>query len=288
VTGHLDAVDSDLLRLAPDSYVHGQLPGLLERVRQLLPPSDLRRQRIEALARQPGAELSAFDRDLVVAASQAVSAEGRHEVNRLRSFKRVLQMTAALMLLGAIALGAFAAVWPDKLPLCFSPSNTIVCTTSTAAIGGAPDQAAAGQPSTASPAHIDAAMRATAGSWDIAIIEGVGLLAAALAAAASLRGISGSSTPFGLPIALALIKLPTGALTAVLGLLLMRGGFIPGLSDLDTSGQILSWAVVLGYSQQLLTRFVDQRAQTVLDNFGRAHEERGQPRAAPGTAPAPG
>ena len=75
-------------------------------------------------------------------------------------------------------------------------------------------------------------------------------------------------------MALALLKLPTGALTAVLGLVLMRGEFVPGLSALDSSAQIISWAVVLGYSQQLLTRFVDQRAQSVLENFGRTAEER--------------
>jgi hypothetical protein len=75
-------------------------------------------------------------------------------------------------------------------------------------------------------------------------------------------------------VALALLKLPTGALTAVLGLVLMRGEFVPGLSALDSSAQIISWAVVLGYSQQLLTRFVDQRAQTVLENFGRTADEK--------------
>jgi hypothetical protein len=64
------------------------------------------------------------------------------------------------------------------------------------------------------------------------------------------------------------LKLPTGALTAVLGLLLMRGGFIPGLSALDSSAQIIAWAIVFGYAQQLLTRFVDQQANTVLENVG--------------------
>ena len=43
----------------------------------------------------------------------------------------------------------------------------------------------------------------------------------------------------GLPVAMAVLKLPTGAITAFLGLLLMRGQFVPGLSALDTSAQIL-------------------------------------------------
>jgi hypothetical protein len=56
-----------------------------------------------------------------------------------------------------------------------------------------------------------------------------------------------------------------GAVTAVLGLLLMRRQFVPGLSALDTSAQILAWALVFGYAQQLFTRLVDQQAHAVLD-----------------------
>ena len=54
----------------------------------------------------------------------------------------------------------------------------------------------------------------------------------------------------------------------MLGLVLMSGGFVPGLSALDTSAQILAWALVFGFSQQLLTRLVDQRANTLLENVG--------------------
>ena len=72
----------------------------------------------------------------------------------------------------------------------------------------------------------------------------------------------GTATPYSLPIALAVLKVPTGALTAVLGLVLMRGEFIPGLSALDSSGQILAWAAVFGAAQQLVTRMVDRQAQT--------------------------
>ena len=73
---------------------------------------------------------------------------------------------------------------------------------------------------------------------------------------------------------MAVLKLPTGALTAVLGLLLMRGGFVPGLSALDTPAQILAWAVLFGSAQQLFTRFVDARAHTVLDEVGGQEQPR--------------
>ena len=47
----------------------------------------------------------------------------------------------------------------------------------------------------------------------------------------------------------------------------MRGGFVPGLSALDSSAQILAWAVVFGYAQQIFTRMVDQQGHNILDNI---------------------
>ncbi|MGH3763704.1 MAG: hypothetical protein ACRDTX_00885, partial [Pseudonocardiaceae bacterium] len=107
----------------------------------------------------------------------------------------------------------------------------------------------------------------TTGRADLFIIELIGLIAAAVAAAAAIRGIRGSSETYGLPVALAVLKLPTGAITAFLGLLLISGDVLPGLT-LDTSPQILAWAVIFGYAQQLFTRLVDQQARAVLDTVG--------------------
>jgi hypothetical protein len=116
----------------------------------------------------------------------------------------------------------------------------------------------------------------------------IGLAAAAVAAAAALRSIRGSSEPYGLPIALALLKLPLGALTAVLGLLLMRGQFVPGLTALDTTGQIIAWALVFGYGQQLFTQMVDRQAHTVLNAVRGAGDRKENAPAPPESAPAPG
>lgn len=101
---------------------------------------------------------------------------------------------------------------------------------------------------------------------DVIVIELVGLLAAAIASAAMISHVKGSSERYGIPVALAALKLPTGALTAVLGLLLMRGQFIPGLNALDNPGQIVAWGLVFGYAQQLFTRLIDQQGQTVLNS----------------------
>ena len=95
-------------------------------------------------------------------------------------------------------------------------------------------------------------------------MEVMGVLGAAIALALSLRRFSGISVPYNPIFMLGLLKLPTGALTAVLGLVLIRGEFIPGFAHLDSTAQILAWAVVLGFGQQLLTRSVDNQTLKVL------------------------
>jgi len=275
VVSHLDAVDSEILRLAPAPYVYGQLPGVLADIKRQLPMSDPRVQRITQLVRSPEATLSDHDRDLIAATQRAASAEARRQVRRLSSFTRVLYATAGVLTVGAIAFAVVGFVGHRNLPVCFNPVDGVVCPTSMTGPPGSQAAGAQGQPKPVTPA-VDSAMRDHSDKWDIALIEAVGLLAAAVAAAGSLSRIRGTSTPFTLPLALAVLKLPTGALTAILGLLLMRGGFIPGLGALDTPAQIIAWAIVLGYSQQLLTQFVDRHAQSELTNFGRSDVVRKQ------------
>jgi hypothetical protein len=269
----LDAVEADLLRLAPDPYLRGQLPNLVAHVENHLHPDDPRRRRLVAIAskvtgRPPEEELKSLEREEVVAAVRAASLEARREIRRVRSFRNVLLVSALILTLGVAGVTTLGVLSPERLAVCFVPDDEIVVcpTASTAVPQGSRPKEGEEAPSPQQQVDIDRLVRKTARSWDIPVLEIVGLLAAGLAGAFALRQIQGTSTPYGLPVAAAVLKLPTGALTAVLGLLLMRGGFVPGLSALDTSAQIIAWAIVFGYSQQLLTRFVDEQANTVLRN----------------------
>jgi hypothetical protein len=267
----LDAVEADLLRLAPEPYLRGQLPNLVAHVRAHLDPVDPRVMRVENIAnrvavRLPGVPLEPLERDEILAAVRAASLEGRREIRRVRSFRNVLLVTALILAVGVAGVTTLGVLSPGRIAVCFVPDNEIVvCPTSSETVPRQ-DQPAAGEeaPTAAQEVDIDQLVRDTSRSWDIPLVEIVGLLAAGLAGAFALRQIEGTSTPYSLPVAAAVLKLPTGALTAVLGLLLMRGGFVPGLSALDTSAQIIAWAVVFGYSQQLLTGLVDRQANEVL------------------------
>ena len=254
--GSLDAAETGLLRLAPSDYLRGLMPSLQAHVNRYLSKGDPRRARVDALVKKAEQRpLDESERVAVVAAYHAANSQRRCEILRLRSFRNVLLVAALGLLLVAVGLGILGSLRAHLIPLCFTPDQHVVCPTHTTTWPG--------QTNTT-----DRAIRATVSGWDIWLVETIGLVAAALASAFALRGIRGTSTPYSLPVALSILKLSTGALTAVLGVLLMRGGFVPGLSNLDTSAQILAWAIVFGYAQQLFTRMVDQQAQSVLNDVG--------------------
>ena len=287
----LDGVETDLLRLLPDSYLCGQLPNLVAHMRDHLAKGDPRRAEVETVAAAVKARpcdppLSHRERDQVLGAVRSASLEARRSIRRVRSFRNVLLVSALILSLCVAGITVLGVLSPEHIPMCFTPetlgSANVVCPTKTLSVK--PSGGGTGDAQAVSQQVLDEEMRTTAQPWDVPLVEIVGLLAAALAAALALRDIRGTSTPYSLPVAVAVLKLPSGALTAVLGLLLMRGGFVPGLSALDTSAQIIAWAVVFGYSQQILTRLVDQQANTVLENVNQPSGTAVSPSATPAAA----
>ncbi len=292
---NLDAAEAEILNFAPPDYVLGLMPSLLNHVQCHLIPSDPRRQQFERIARKLGVKdpdhpalenkepsrtdklrIVCEDRGTIVTAVRAASSAALREQLRLRSFRNLVLATTFLMALLAIGLALTGFFRPTLIPLCFAPEEagraTIVCPTEQS-------DSFPIEPAADSEEDIDVKIEQTVSRQDMIVVELVGLTAAAVAAAAAIRGIRGSSERHGLPVALIALKLPTGAITAFLGLLLMRGQFVPGLSALDTSAQILAWALVFGYAQQLFTRLVDRQGQTVLDSV------RGADKAQPAPTP---
>jgi hypothetical protein len=286
---NLDAAESQLLNFAPAHYVLGQMPCVLNDVQRHLISTDPRRQELERIARKIGLKdqdasppegdgqdeniernrreasrrekIVNEERGQIVTALRAARSAALREQLRVRSFVLVLLATIVAMTVLAIGVAVMGFKNPTAVPLCFAPEEAgqavVVCPTAHSTpfpVGPA-----------AGPA-IDKATKQAAREGDLFLVEVIGLTAAAVAAAVAIRGIRGSSEAVHLPVLLAVLKLPMGAITAFLGLLLMRGQFVPGLSALDTSAQILAWALVFGYAQQLFTRFVDRQGQTVLDS----------------------
>lgn len=277
-SSNLDAAEALLLTLAREDYLLGQMPSLLNHVQRHLTEDDPRRREIERIAKDLGVnepvrpgidklvdneEEVKQERIAIITAVRGASSAALREQLRVRSFRNVLVAATFVLTLLAVLVAVLGYFSPTTVPLCFQPERAgqtvVVCPTEQSALLSTSQASGPADP------DVDDTVKRTAARTDLLVVELVGLTAAAVSAAAAIRGIRGSSEPHGLPVALAVLKLPTGAITAFLGLLLMRGQFRPGLTALDTSGQILAWALVFGYAQQLFTRMVDQQGQNVLN-----------------------
>ena len=286
---NLDAAEAELLNLAPASYILGQMPALLDHVQSHMSPTDQRRQEFERIARRldtndPDDPLSQnskgqdpkkekkdkenvveAERGKIVTIVRAASSAAQLQRTRLRSFRNVVVWTTVVMALLAIGVALTGFFSPTLIPLCFAPEESgrivIVCPTAQSLPLPAAVQ---------SSASIDLAVKRTAAPADLTIVELVGLAGGAVTAAVALRRLKGSSERYFFPVVLTALKLPTGAITGFLGLLLMRSQFVPGLGPLDTSAEILAWALVFGCGQQFFTGLVDKQAQMILRDIGEA------------------
>ncbi|MFF4503296.1 hypothetical protein [Streptomyces sp. NPDC001401] len=102
------------------------------------------------------------------------------------------------------------------------------------------------------------------GVSEVAVVMLLGVLGAALHVAARLQQMGGSWNPYGLPLFQELIKLPTGALTAVTGLVLVDTAALPVIQAPGSWRGVMAYAVVFGVAQLALTRSIDQRAEKLL------------------------
>lgn len=249
-------------------------PDLFESARHVLRPSDPRRAAIESWF-SPAALEKAADGDekaRYLAALRWVNSESDKAHARVRSFRNVViatTMAMTLVAIGLILVGAFAR---GALPVCVEPSE--------------------GDPTVVADQPTEERICPTGGSrpsaGDVPLVAFVGVVGAALAAALAIRKIRGTNTPYSIPLAMAGLKLPTGAVTALAGLLLIQGKFVPGLSRLDDPAQVLSYSIILGFGQEAFTRLVDRQGQQILESApGRDRLASPPATEHPNTAPEP-
>lgn len=261
---HMDAALNLMVWMASAEDIKAMLPQMVALVEEHFAPSDPRRVRVTDIARgmQHNADRKLRPSERAFLAETVGLARKLlwNERLRVRSFVRIVATVTVGLTIAAVAVAVITVVWEALVPLCFTPEFeggfNVVCPTASEVV--VPDPPS--EPLTSG------MIAGVAQAGDYLVIEIVGVLSAAIASAAALRRIRGTSMPYNVPVVLALLKLPLGALTAVLGLLLMRGGFIPGLSALDSTAQIIAWAIVFGYSQQLFTKYVDHQGQALLDS----------------------
>jgi hypothetical protein len=223
---NLHWAEAQMVRLYTDDEVDAEIPEAVART-EILNRSDPRRDAALKLLSTNDSEAKRIVLSKIVQIGHE-AADRLH--SRLRAFRNIVLAAAALLALFVSIVVAWVSTHPGTIPLCFTSCPN----------------------GSAHPA-----------SSDVRVVALLGLLGGALAAAVSVRKIKCTSSPYNVAVALALLKCPAGALTALVGLIVIAGGFVPGLTGLQTP-QILAYALMFGYAQQLLTGLIDKQAQSLL------------------------
>lgn len=158
---------------------------------------------------------------------EVANAASEAAIANVRSFRNLLIVIGAGIVVVLLVLGFVHALAPDFLDLA---------------------EHSAGH-------HADAAE-----VWQIALIGAVGGMVAAVFTISKLGGFSG---PYRLPVYQALIRIPSGALVALTAVVLTQSGQIQAIGA-QSGLSILAIALLFGYAPNILLRFMDQRALTLL------------------------
>jgi hypothetical protein len=279
---NLHEAEIALAQLLPEDEVQAAIPTTVARL-QTMDVTDPRRRAAETLLADnlPRAQRRAAFQSAVRTGLELI--DQQHA--RLRGFRNIVLTTTAGLMLLVVAMCVVGAWKPDAIPLCFGPEPTTATGQPAAPVQGPVGVAC---PSEEAPPTPGTQPRRLPAPGDVTLVALLGLMGGGLSGALAIRHLQGSSTPYDVPVALSLLKLPSGALLALVGLLFVRGGFVPGLSQLDSQPQILAYAFLFGSAQQLVTRLIDRQAQDILTKVPSKEPTTTRPEPPPVEQPAPG
>jgi hypothetical protein len=245
---NLHAARAQMVDLYDRNQLRAEIPLVVARANTTMHRDDPRRITVEDLEAESVESLRPRMRRVIADSYEQLDLDHA----QLRSFRNILYL-AAIFVIAALAVTlVVVSSKPTFMPLCF-PNELTNAQTGASTVQGFNCPTGSG---------LHAAQAA-----DALVVAMLGALGGALAATLSIRSLKGTSTPYDVPVALAILKIPLGALTALLALVAIQGKFVPGLSVLDSQGQILAYALIFGFAQQALSRLLDRQAQTLLEGL---------------------
>lgn len=256
---NLHAAEALMVPLYSSDVVEAEIPEAVARVEATLNRDDPRRLSALKLLTDPASPAPAR-REMLRKSVEVGFGAADTEHTRLRSFRNAVVGGTVVLTIVLSCFIIFVAKNPTAVSYCFSPDATEL----------------------ACPAGGDGP------TWqDVVVIALLGMLGGLLSGIVSIRNLAGTSIAYNVPQALAWLKLPLGALSAVGGLIVVRGEFVPGLTDLDSSDQVLAYAFAFGVAQQLLIGLVDKQAQVLLAGAPGKATSASHPERGPSLVPVP-
>ena len=247
---HMHAADAQVIDLFDDNELQAEIPLAVARAQAAMHREDIRQWTVEELKAAPPLQLRHHLRRITTDSFAALDAK----LGQLRNFRNILLLASLLITALVIATLAVVARWPSVMPLCF-PNEVAV---------------SADPPVT----QVDGLNCPTRSQTDEAERWRRARRRAARSPGWGTGGVHLDPEPEGHHVP---VRRPRRAGPAQgparapsrrsCALVAIRAEFVPGLSSLDSQEQILAYALVFGFAQQLFTRLLDQRAQTLLDNL---------------------
>jgi hypothetical protein len=239
---HLHRAEALVARLYNPDEVACELPDAVRRVEAALANEDRTRKLALSLADRTNGSPRCSPELLSVIINKGHEAADRQRA-RIRTFRNVTLVGFVLMVALVVVLIAVGRSFPAAIPLCVSHDGLTVCPTG---LNGPP---------------------ISVPSWDVPTVALLGAVGGMISTAVFVRGLYANPTPYNVAVPLALLKIPTGCVTAIVGVLFLAGGFFSGFGVIDGQAQILSYAVLFGFAQQIVTQAADQRAKRFISDL---------------------
>jgi hypothetical protein len=220
-----------LSRIETKEDVTATIPRLLAWIQRAMNSGPGRSDHESALKAQLGSS-GGFARTSVRAALIDVIAANRERYANLRAFRNTLILITGLLAVLVVVAAAWHAINPDFLSLC---SGKGVCVDKSKSPRGT----------------------------DVALVALVGAVAGLLAIAFAFSEVETAPSRYDPKTWQAFLKPVTGAATALVGVLLIQAEFVAGPVE-TTQAALLGYATLFGFSQQILTQFVDKRANSLI------------------------
>jgi hypothetical protein len=232
-----------LLQIESDAAVSTAVPRLLAWIERTMDAGRLREGHESALREESERKTGtgAPDRTKVRAAlTDVISANARRYAG-VRTFRNNLILVMLLLIVVLLGMAIWHAINPQFLPLCRdvaeikngNETTTKVCVTGP-----------------------------NARPWDIWILLAVGLFGGVLGIAFGFSETE-EAARYDPRTWQTFLKPVTGAATALAAVIFLQSGVAIELT-IKGSAAIIGYALLFGFSQQLLTKFVDKRAETLI------------------------
>lgn len=190
--------------------------------------------------------LTRWERATIAALAHDAYAASDEKYGQTRGLRnRILVLTAGAISVLILVVAA-AAIWDWQL----TPTATVAVDGSVATWADTP---------------------LPAGAMAFLAVSLLGCAGAFLSGIRSVSRTAGTRNPFSLSWWQSWLKLPVGALSAIVGVFALQSRAFPAVPATGWV-ELLMWAVAFGAAQQAVTRFVDMRVQGVIGDAHRADD----------------